>query len=134
MMGTRQRWHQVRSQWRNHMRADLELEKYYKTGWWFNSHFIWTTLFLNTSVSLRGMGDSFGISPEVAAIPLDQFDFNHCIMGADWRPNSGAAQQYAHIPIVQQSRKNHTDRAVLQQLQYLRALELERQIKSQSLR
>lgn len=132
LQGTRQRWSQLRSQWNNSMSMDPDLEKYYKTGWWFNSHFIWTTLFLNTSVSLRSLGESFGISPSLAQIPIDKFQYGHCVMGKDWDLRSPDTPQSA-IDALQKARANQKDLIRdVQERRRLRAIALEQQIRSQN--
>jgi hypothetical protein len=136
LQGTRQRWHQLRGQWNASMKMDANLEKYYKSGWWFNSHFIWTTIFLNTSVSLRSMGDSFGISPELANIPLDRFQFGHCQWGADWNrlppPVNTVPEPMITMTDTLTERKDALRQ--IQEQRRQRALDLEAQIKSQNLR
>jgi hypothetical protein len=135
LQGTRQRWHQLRSQWNSTMKMDANLEKYYKSGWWFNSHFIWTTIFLNTSVSLRSMGDSFGISPELAKIPLEDFQFGHCQWGSDWSrlpPRDSGPESLPGKTMTETLTEKKTVLREIQQQRRQRALDLEQQIKSQN--
>lgn len=133
LQGTRQRWHQLRGQWNSNMSMDSDLEKYYKTGWWFNSHFIWTTIFLNTSVSLRSLGDSFGIGPDLAAIPLHRFQFGHCQWGADWyKPLTSHDKSVPVKTITDTLTEQKATLRQIQQQRRQRALDLEQQIKSQN--
>lgn len=143
--GSRRRWQQLQKQWRPEWSKDPELEKYYLKGWWFNSHFIWTTLFLNHSISLNRLGDSFGIDPVFAKIPPDEFEFNYCKLGIDWRTKAPrpitefrVEEPHLCIPepnnkeVIDQLRSQHEEYQEIHRRQHLKRQQLEQQIKGQT--
>lgn len=133
LKGTQQRWRQIQAQWHSSMTRDLDLQKYYQTGWWFNSHFIWTTLFVNTTASVRSMGDSFGISADLSRVPLHEFTHAHCRFGVDHVLKGTALPSTStpNLTLPQLQLERHSQRLQLDQRRQQRQQDLELLIKSQ---
>lgn len=88
--GTRARWQWIQQHCRPQDLEDDYNIKYYTQGWWFNTHFLWTTVFRSSSQSIiKALGESYGLHPSLTRIPLDQFCFNHAALGLYWRPDGG---------------------------------------------
>ena len=110
--GTRLRWLDIQARYSTRWNLHGDYEKYYLTGWWFNSHFIWTALFAHTNISIRAAGESYGLSPDLARIPLDELSYCH-VAGQEYRlPEPVSHIQYVDQVDHQQAQARMRDRLV----------------------
>lgn len=111
--GSRQRWHWIKQNCRSQDIKNEYFQKYYAQGWWFNSHFLWTTLFLtNPYCIIRSRGESFGIHPSCATVPLEEFELGHAQLGPDFRSDK-QRNPLSTTPLpalVVNNRPDYTDR------------------------
>lgn len=96
--GTQARWHWIRRNCRQEDLKDPYYQKYYQQGWWFNSHFLWTTLFTaHPSSIIRSRGESYGLHPSLSRVPLAEFEYGHAAQGPDWRPHGALPRPRTEI-------------------------------------
>lgn len=134
--GTRQRWNWITENCRKKDLVDEYNQQYYHQCGWFNSHFLWTTMFKNNPNSIiRSRGESLGISTKLGMIPPDELTFEHCMLGED------AYTDPAKIAEIE--RMHHVDQTIIDssaelkcqihQRREYRRQQLEDYIKSQNL-
>jgi hypothetical protein len=87
------------------------LQKYFLQGWWFNTHFLWTLLFVDSNVVIKSRGESFAIHPSCSQVPLDKFQFRHAMLGPEYQKN------HTNIPTNLAARLNPVDHAAKKQHQ-----------------
>lgn len=134
IQGTRLRWIDIQQRYSENWNLHGDYEKYYLSGWWFNSHFIWTALFAHTNISIRAAGESYGITSELADIPLDQLEFHHAV-GQVYRPPETATiedLQYVDTRQEQLARTRHIVEEISNQGQL--AIERQRMVRAGSIR
>jgi hypothetical protein len=82
--GVRRRYQWIQRNQRAEWVNTDPLKKYFLEGWWFNTHFLWTTLFEDHGVIIKSRGESFAIHPSCSEIPLEQFEFGHAMIGPEY--------------------------------------------------
>jgi hypothetical protein len=103
---------------------------------WYTTHYLWYVLIENEPIRLLHQGESFGIHYDLSKIPLEELTLEHAAYGVDYYfkeqippPLLPGGIQSAKI----RRNKNQALQAVDERRRQ-RQQELERQIKSQSLR
>jgi hypothetical protein len=133
LTGTKLRWQDIQRRYRANWSLHGDYEKYYLTGWWFNSHFIWTTLFDSTDISVRAKGESFGISSSAALIPVEQLKITD-LMGVARGATPEEIQQVQYTDTVKKQQALQNRERLDTVNQTLTVLEQQRIARAESIR